>query len=149
LTEELRKLGAFVGKWKGRCQVASTPYNSNGGLNRSTVVGRYALEDAFVFVDEVMEQEGRVTFRSHKVFGYDPRREVVTLHFFDSAGANPPSRAEGGWTEHSLILEQQTPFGLVRYVYSFEGDTYRHQTCVSEDGRAWSDFIEAAYEPWS
>ena len=145
MTEPRGKLDLFVGKWKGTAEVASTPYNSNGGVNASTIVGRAALEGEFVFVDEVMEQVGFVTFRSHRVFGYDPNKEVVTLHFFDSDGANPPTRAEGSWEDAILTLAQQTPFGFVRYVYEFDQGSHLHRTEVSEDGKEWSVFIRAEY----
>lgn len=145
MTEPLARLRAFVGKWRGESDVKSTPFNTNGGINVSTIVGRLALEDAFIFVDEVMEQEKRVTFRSHRVFGFDSRKQVYTLHLFDSEGANPPARAEGSWIENTLTLEQQTPFGRIRYVYEFEGDRHRHRTEVSENGQPWSTFIQGLY----
>ena len=143
--EGIEKLAAFVGKWKGDVEVSATPLNSNGGMNFSTVVGRFALENRFVFVDEVMELGGKVTFRSHKVLGFDPRLRLYTLHFFDSNGANPPTRAEGSWEEDTLTLEQQTPFGRVRYVYAFSGEGFEHRTEVSEDGTEWSGFMRGAY----
>lgn len=114
-------------------------------MHATTIVGRFALEDACVFADEVMEVDGSVTNRFHKVFGFDPRKQVYTLHLFDSEGANPPTRAEGGWDGETLTLNQETPFGLLRYVYSFSGDEYRHRTEVSDDGEQWSTFIEGRY----
>ena len=145
MKEGVDRLRSFVGKWRGESEVKATPFNTNGWTNVSTIVGRLALEDAFVFVDEVMEQAKRVTFRSHRVFGYDPGKQVYTLHFFDSDGANSPTRAEGGWAGNVLTLEQQTPFGRVRYTYAFEGDEHLHRTEVSEDGQNWSTYISGHF----
>jgi len=143
--EGLERLNAFIGKWRGECEVASTPFNSNGGISGSTILGRKALEDNFVFVDEVLEQNEEVTFRSHKVFGYDPRQQVYTLHFFDSDGANPQTRAEGSWEGNKLTLTQITPFGFVRYIYGFTGEEHSHRTEISEDGSKWSTVIQGNY----
>jgi len=91
--------------------------------------------------------DGQVVFRAHKVYGWDNYKKVYTFHFFDSDGANPPARAEGTWEGDLLKLEQKTPLGLVRYLYTFENDNeYVFRMDVSEDGQHWSQFIEGRYQ---
>ncbi|MFN8487735.1 MAG: DUF1579 family protein [Caldilineaceae bacterium] len=147
ITEQQRRLYVFAGTWDGQDHVADLPFSAVRGEVATTSRGKIALDGLFVICDDEQEQNGQVVFRAHKIYGWDGYKQVYTLHFFDSDGANPPSRAEGVWENERLTLQQQTPFGLIRYRYIFDGaDRYTLQIEASEDAYDWTLFTEGHYQ---
>lgn len=108
-TEQQQKLHALVGTWMGEDMLYPAPFNPTGGTATTTYTGRVALNGLFVIDDDVQEQDGRVGFLAHKVYGYDPDEDVYTFHLFDSLGAHPATPARGTWEGNVLQFERATP----------------------------------------
>lgn len=146
-TAQQQKLHALVGTWIGEDTTYPTPFNPAGGTATTTFTGRAALDGLFVIGDDVQEQEGRVGFLAHKVYGYDPDEHTYTFHLFDSFGANPATPARGTWEGNILQFEQATPLGHARYRYTFakNGD-YIFSMHMSQDGTTYTPFIEGHYK---
>lgn len=124
---ELQKLHLFVGTWMGDDIMHPTKFSPEGNAV-TTYTGQLKLDGQFVIGDDIQEQDGQVTFRAHKVFGYDDIAKTYTFHFFDSFGANPVEPARGNWKGNQITFEQNSPRGHVRYTYQFEQeDLYRFQ----------------------
>jgi hypothetical protein len=136
LTDPHRTLHRFAGKWFGTMTYA---------LQRKVVyrtAARIGLDGLAVIADDEQEEDGMVTFRAHRVFSYHAFKQVFTYHFFDSEGATPLTCAQGQWQGDSLRLEQQAPFGRVRYAFSFRSAAeYEYQMEVSDDGQRWSLYM--------
>jgi hypothetical protein len=140
LADQHRSLHRFAGTWSGTL----TFVDQRQVVYRTTA--RVALDGLAVLADDEHEENGRVTFRAHRVLSYHACRQVFTYHFFDSEGATPLTCAQGQWHDDGLRLEQQTPFGRVRYRFSFRSDTeIEYQMEVSEDGQQWTRQVGSVY----
>jgi hypothetical protein len=140
ITDQHRSLHRFAGTWSGRMIDAA----ATEAVYRT--VARIALDGLAVIADDEQEANGRITFRAHRVFGYHAYRQVFTYHFFDSAGATPLACAQGQWQETLLQLEQNTPFGRVRYAFNFRSDVdYDYRMEVSDDGDVWAVYMSGVF----
>jgi hypothetical protein len=140
LTDQHRSLHRFAGQWAG-----TMTYAPQKNVVYRTIA-RVALDGRAVIADDEQEENGLIAFRAHRVFGYHTFRQVFTYHFFDSEGATPLACAQGGWEGDTLRLEQQTPFGLVRYAFSFRSDAeYEYQMDVSGDGNEWALYMSGVF----
>jgi hypothetical protein len=132
-------LHRFAGAWMGDMVYPSK-------TAQYYISARLALEGCAVIADAEQTENGHITFCAHKVFSYYPYQQVFTYHFFDSEGATPLQCAQGDWKDECLQLEQQTPFGKVRYSYTFSGnDVFDYKMEVSEDGEHWQDYQHGSF----
>lgn len=130
----IHTLHRFEGDWLGEMI-----YPRKTAQYRMTAL--VALDGRAVIANDEQLENGLITFRAHKVFGYHDYQKIFTYYFFDSDGATPLTCAQGNWQGEALVLEQQTPFGRVRYTYAFEGeDQFEYLMGVSEDGENWERY---------
>ncbi len=146
-TEAHRKLQALVGTWIGDDMIYPSPFFPQGATATTKYTGQLDLGGFFVIGDDTQEQDGKVIYRAHKVFGWDDSKQHYTFYLVDSTGQNPTVPAQGTWEDNTLILQQETPRGYIRYSYTFEGDTrYIFRMNMSQDGKEWQPFIEGNYK---
>ncbi len=145
-TEEHRKLHRLAGSWTGEETLQPSPWGP-GGPAVGRIAAQVALDGLFVVSDYVEEKDGKVVFRGHSVFGWDPSSKSVTWYWFDTMGANPPSPARGTWDGDTLALAVTTPGAEGRYTYRFHGsDRYEFKIESSFDGgKTWVKFMEGTY----
>ena len=145
-TEHHRKLHRLAGQWIGEEMLQPSPWGP-GGPAVGRISSQVAVDGMFVTSDYVEEKEGKVTFRGHSVFGWDPSSKTVTWYWFDSMGSNPPSPARGIWDGETLMLSVTNPGAEGRYTYRFEGDDrYVFDIQNSFDGgKTWVKFMEGVY----
>jgi hypothetical protein len=95
--------------------------------------------------DYTEERDGQVMFRGHGVYGYDPKRERYTMHWFDSMGM-PPNETLGTWEGNTLTFQNRGEMGHGRYTYVIENDgSYRFRIDTSKDGQEWIPMMEGHY----
>jgi hypothetical protein len=146
VTEQHRKLLALVGTWTGEEKMFPSPWDPKGGTALGRIEARADLDGFFVVEDYLQERDGKVSYRGHGVFGWDPKEERYTMHWFDSMGGNGTPPAKGRWEGNTLAFASQSPMGHSRYVYVFEGDgriAFRIES--SRDGHDWATFLMARY----
>lgn len=132
-------LQRFAGNWLGEMKYPNKTV-------RYQMSARLALDGRAVIADDEQLENGLITFRAHKVFGYHEYQKVFTYHFFDSDGATPLTAAQGDWQDEALVFNQQTPFGRVRYTYACVGeDRFEYRMDVSEDGEAWEQYQRGVF----
>jgi hypothetical protein len=144
-TDAHRKLEALAGRWKGEETLAPSPWDPAGGKAVGHVDNRKALEGFMVIQDYEQARGGKVTFRGHGVFGYDPHRKRYTLHWFDSMGMGV-SVFDGTFDGHLLTLTAVGAQGQTRGVWDFsKPGKYHSRMEVSGDGKKWNLFMEGTY----
>jgi len=145
-TEDHRKLHRLAGTWVGEEKLEPSPWGP-GGAAVGRISARVALDGMFVVSDYVEEKEGKVSFRGHGVFGWDPASRTVTWYWFDTMGANPPEPARGTWDADTLVLRVTTAGAQGLYTYRFQGDDrYAFSIESSFDGgKTFVKFMEGVY----
>ena len=144
--EQHRKLQALSGTWVGEEKLYPSPWDQAGGTATGRIEARPGLDGFFVISDYQQERGGQVTYRGHGVYGYDTQTGRYTMSWFDSMGMSAGAPALGVWEGNVLTFANQTPMGHSRYIYTFQSEgrhTFRMEH--SQDGKAWSPFMEATY----
>jgi hypothetical protein len=136
----------FVGRWSGSEKLYPSSFLPEGATAQGHFDVRLACDGFFLVSDYREEREGRVEYRGHGVYGYDPKTARYSMYWFDSMGgmyaAPVPGRAEGS----SLVYEADTPRGRARFVHEVTDDgVYHFRLEVAKDGAAFSPVIEGAY----
>ncbi len=110
---------------------------------------RVALDGFCVTQDYRQERDGKVIFRAHGVFTFDPDDRLTKLFWFDSLGFLGNSPATGDWSGDVLTVVRGSLRGAARHIYAFDGpDRYRLQLQFSPDSYGWSDVLTADYRRW-
>ena len=144
--EHHEKLKALVGEWTGEETLHPIPWQPDKVAVTSRVSSRLDLDGFFLFTDHEQTRDGRVSYRGHGIFGWDPRKQRYTMHWFDVMGVDPGPPAMGTWEGNKLCLQHQHHMGHSRYTYKFEGDgPYTFTLETSQDGQDWPLFLTGTY----
>lgn len=138
-------LSALAGDWQGE----ETLYPSPWAAEERSAIGRFhnrmAVDGMYLVNEYEEEREGKVVFRGHGVYGWDPRRERYTMHWFDSMGF-PPSETLGVWEGDTLTFTNRSEQGHGRYTYRLLGpDRMTFSIATSRDGQTWQTMMDGEY----
>jgi hypothetical protein len=139
------KLAALAGEWVGEETLFPSPWapEKRSAIGRTS--NRMDIDGFFLINDYTEEREGEVMFRGHGVYGYDPKRQRYTMHWFDSMGM-PPGETLGTWEGNTLTFQNQSEMGHSRYVYVLESaDAYTFRIESSKDGESWTPMMEGRF----
>ena len=143
-TDAHRRLQRLVGTWVGEELMFPSPWIPDGGTARGIVQNLSALDGLIVVQDYRQERDGAITFRGHGVFAYDPTKQKVVLHWFDSMGPTP-NIYEGDWEGDVLTLRMQVPDGWSRATFEVgPDDRYTFGMDVG-DGEQWQPMMKGTY----
>jgi hypothetical protein len=144
-TDEHRRLHALAGTWVGDETMSPSPWGPGGpAKGRSTCA--VACDGFFLTQDYVQEAGGKVTFRGHGTYGYDPQTKRYSWYWVDSMGFVPAQPSYGTWNGSTLTFESQSPHGRGRYTFEFQGkDRYRFKIENSFDGKTWQPMMSGDY----
>lgn len=144
---EHQKLAALAGKWSGDEIMHPGPMGP-GGKASGRSDSRMSTDGFYLITDYQQECSGKPTFHGHGVIGYDTFGKRYLWYWVDSMGMPPPTATAGQFRGTDLVFEGDTPYGKVRYVYTFHGaDRYGFRIESSADGGAtWSPFMEGDYK---
>jgi hypothetical protein len=147
VTDEHRKLGAFVGTWRGEETLSPSPWDPKGGTATADWTAEFGCDGFFLLTHYAQSRGGRVTYRGHGVYGWDVHEKCYSMHWFDSMGdGGLQAGIKGTWEGNVLTYAHQTPRGHHRYVYTVENpDRYLFEIQYSPDGATWSSFIKGVY----
>jgi hypothetical protein len=146
VTEQHQKLHVLAGNWTGEEQMAPSAWGP-GGPRRGKYTGRVECDGFFVSQEYVQEQDGKVSYRGHAIFGYDTQRKQFAWYWVDSMGVVPPAPSYGTWEGNRLVFTSQSSHGDGRYTLQFEGkDRYKFTLENSADGgKTWQTFMSGDY----
>lgn len=143
--EAHRQLARFVGEWTVQETMHPSPWGE-GGEASGRSVSRLGCDGFFVITDYEQHRDGEVSFRGHGVYGWDPKAERYTMHWFDSMGMDPGAPALGTFEGDTLTFENEGSQGRSRYVYRFESDDrFTFSIESSRDGGEWKSFMDSVY----
>lgn len=146
LNEHHEQLAAMVGEWNGNETMHPSPWSPESASATSRTVARRELGGFFIITDYEQKRDGEVSYSGHGVFGWDPRKEKYTLHWYDTMGGDPGAPALGTWEGDTLCFQHQHHMGHSRYTYVFSGkDAYTFALDFSQDGREWVPFCDGKY----
>jgi hypothetical protein len=140
------KLGALVGEWAGEETLHPSPWDPVGGGAQAQVTNRW-VADGFAVVQEYEQRRnGRVTFRGHGVFWFDPGRGEYVMHWWDSMGGTA-GEYRGRFDGDVLMLSAPMPQGgHSRTSWTLTGpDAHTFLMEVSPDGEVWQPAMEGRY----
>ena len=146
LKPEHKKLASLAGKWSGPEKIHPTPWDPKGGAATGRADARVALDGFVVITDYEQERDGKVTYRGHGVFGWDPFESCYVMSWADTMGGAMLHAARGEWVGNTLTFSASNPMGHSRYIYTFQSDTqHAFRIEMSQDGKNWAPFLEATY----
>ncbi len=139
------RLELLAGAFRGEEILHPSPALPAGGR----AVGRFRsrmFEEFFLITDYEQEQDGRVVFRGHGVYGFDAAEHCYTMHWFDSLGSDPGAPVKGRWAGDHLVFQREGALGQQRYAYTLEGaGAFRFVMSFSADGANWRTLLEGRY----
>lgn len=140
-----KKLGSLVGEWSGRERLHPSPWDPAGGTASATVVNRWVADGFAVVQDYEQRRNGKVTFRGHGVFSFDPRTQQYVMHWWDSMGGGGEYR--GTFDGDVLTLGAPMPQGgHSRTSWAISGaDGHTFLMEISPDGQNWQPSMEGKY----
>jgi len=141
-----KKLAALVGEWTGDETLHPSPWDPAGGGAQAQVTNRW-VADGFALVQEYEQRRnGRVSFRGHGVFWFDPTRDEYVMHWWDSMGGSA-GEYRGRFDGDVLLLSAPMPQGgHSRTSWRLTGpDAHTFLMEVSPDGQAWQPAMEGRY----
>jgi hypothetical protein len=141
-----KKLAALVGEWAGDETLHPSPWDPAGGGAQALVTNRWVADGFAVVQDYEQRRNGRVTFRGHGVFWFDPTSAEYVMHWWDSIGGTA-GEFRGRFYGDVLTLSAPMPQGgHSRTSWTLTGpDTHTFLMEVSPDGQVWQPAMEGRY----
>jgi len=145
-TAEHDRLKALVGSWTAEETLHPSAWDPKGGKATATVLSRMDMDGFWLLTDYVQTRDGKVTYRGHGVFGWDPASSSYLMYWFDSMGSIAAAPAKGRLDGNRLVFAQQGPMGHSRYTYDFQAEgKYRFSIEHSQDAKSWATFMDGNY----
>jgi hypothetical protein len=144
-TPQHKKLESLAGEWTGEEILHPSPWSPETRRALGKFSMRMEVDGLFLVNDYEEQRDGRVVFRGHGVYGWDPKRERYTMFWFDSMGGSP-NETLGVWDGDSLVFTNKGEQGHGRYVYTVKDANhlgFRIET--SRDGNEWSCLMEGSF----
>jgi Protein of unknown function (DUF1579) len=139
------KLHALVGRFSGNEIMHPSPCSPEGGKSQGRFENRVVLDGFCVFHEYEQLRDGKVHFRGHGVYGFDPGAGEYTMYWVDSAGGQG-SIFRGTFENGVMNLSAKANDGFCRCIsdHSVPGkSTFKMD--VSPDGKEWSTVLEGTY----
>jgi len=145
-TEFHKKLERMAGKWTSRETLYPSPWAPETTHATGETDSRMDLDGFALITNYHQERDGAITYRGHGVFGYDSRQGCYLMVWSDSTGGVPGQATKGQWVDNCLTFQDQSEFGHIRYVYTFNDDgSYDFVLAHSKDGEKWNNFMDGHY----
>jgi hypothetical protein len=146
LTDEHRRLHAFVGEWRGEEVLADSRW-MRAGRAVGVVSAAADLGGFYVAQTYRQEREGVLSFEARGLFGYDADDRHCKLYWFDSLGFVPPAPASGVWKGDTLTLVRASFHGAARHMYQFQSaDRYSVRIDYAWEGETWEEVLTGNYQ---
>ncbi len=145
-TEAHKKLEKLAGSWTGQDILHPSPWDPKGGKAIGRIERRMALDGFVMLEDYEQERDGKISFRGHGVYSYDPVEGRYTVHWWDSMGMRVNvyhGQFEGDVLE--IVCENETGHSRITTDLSEPG-VLGFLMDHSQDGVEWSRCMESVYE---
>jgi len=142
---EHANLAKLAGNWTGEETMFPSPWSPEERTCTGTIRA-HVLDGFFVISDYEQKSEGKVTFRGHGVYSWDPQAEQYVMYWFDSMGG-AGGVARGHLEGNQLTFQNTSPMGHHRYRFIFEEGRYVFEMSASRDGKDWQKMMLGRYRP--
>ncbi len=143
---EHARLAQFAGRWQGNETLhPAPPFRPQASLATGEFHLRMDLDGYFLVSDYAESQAGRVVYRGHGVYGFDPREKTFTMHWFDSMGGVPAQVIRGTFEGPRLEFAAELPGFRSRYVYTVLSKDEFTFGIDMDRGAGWQPFMEGRY----
>ncbi|MCX6922929.1 MAG: DUF1579 family protein [Verrucomicrobia bacterium] len=144
-TEAHRRLHALAGHWIGQETIPPCPWDPKGGTDVGHCDNRVCVDGFLLTHDYEQERDGRINFRGHGVFTFDPAQKCYVLHWWDSMGV-AANIFKGDFNGQRLQMLCHDAQGHSRTTWEFpDADHYRFLMEMSQDGQQWMTLMEGNY----
>ena len=140
-----QQIAKLAGTWSGDEKLFPSPWDAKGGMARGKVTNRVALDGWVVVQDYEQTRDGKVSFKGHGVFSFDPAKSVTVMTWYDSM-AGGPFAYSGTWKGDVLTLTGASGGGQGRCTFDLSGGTYKFSMDASQDGKQWAPFMSGTYK---
>ena len=144
-TESHKKLARLAGEWTGPETMHPSPWDPKGFKASGHSLNRVALGGMALIHDYEQARDGRVMFRGHGVFTYNPKEDRFVLHWFDAMGAGV-NVYTGTFEGDVLSMTSDSHGGHSRCVFGFSApNEYTFEMALSQDGEHWKTIMDGRY----
>ena len=145
-TDGHRRLEKLAGNWEGEETIHPSSWEPQGAAATARYTGRMDLNGFGLIGDYEHIRGGVVTFSGHYVYTYNPKDDLVILHWFDCMGS-PAEVFTGGWKGDVLTMSHGGPGPHMRMTYDLtEPGTQVTRGEMSEDGGTWKTLFEGRHQ---
>ena len=145
-TEVTGSLCRLAGRWLGR----ETLHSPAGTEPEGQAEGRFSnriFEGRYLVNEYEQSVDGKVVFRGHGIYGFDPGSKCYSMYWVDSNGTPPGSPLLGVFEENQLVFLKRGDGGTTRYAYRFDAENcFRFGLSVSADGQIFQPVLTGRYE---
>jgi hypothetical protein len=140
------KLEKLAGNWEGEEKMPPSQWAPRGGIAVGRTKNRLALNGFSLISDYEQERDGVITFTSHGVLSFEPKRDLYSIHWFDCMGSAPEVFL-GRFDGDRLTVAHGGPGMHARLTYDL-ADPKRmlSKMEMSQDGITWNTLFEGRYE---
>jgi hypothetical protein len=144
-TDAHKRMARLAGDWTGPENVHPSPWDPNGFKATGHSRNRVALDGFVVLHDYEQSRDGKVLFRGHGVFSFDPKAGHYLLHWFDVMGSNP-NVYTGDFQGDVLSMTSPAHGGHTRCVFDLsQPNAYTFEMAMSQDGKSWKTIMDGRY----
>jgi hypothetical protein len=135
----------FSGTWRGEEKLHPSDWDPKGGAGFGTWVVHPSLDGFFLIADYTEERDGKVVYRGHGVYGWDPHAKTYTHFWFDNIGFPPKGATHG--TLDGTRFQYVTAEGpqQSRMTYDWKDGKFEFTIENSKDGKSWTPMHEGRY----
>lgn len=145
-TEFHEFLAGFVGHWAGDEILYPSPWAPEQRTARGEHRTELIVDGMFLRNEYTESRDSKVVFRGYGIYGYDVKRNLYTMHWFDSMGM-PPQETTGTRDGDTLVFVNANADTRGRYLYRLiDADHFSFRIEVADPTGDFRPMMHGEYE---
>jgi len=144
---EIKRLSELMtGTWRGEEKIHPSDWDPKGGAGFGTWVVHPSLDGFVVLADYTEERDGKVVYRGHGVYSWDPHQKTYVHVWFDNIGHPPKAMTKGTLEGNRFQYTTDEGPQTSRMTYDWKDDKFEFRIEHSKDGgKTFSPMHEGRY----
>jgi hypothetical protein len=138
------RLELLVGSWRGEETMYPSHWDPTGRVATGRLEWQFGIDDLFLIGGAEQEHDGVVVYKGHGVWSYNPRTDLYSLHWFDSA-SGLPEEFTGRFEGDRLLVGHAGHVHTTLCNDLSDPDNLRTQMRMSTDGETWTTLMDGSY----